>query len=62
MYCAFLLQVYLIQSQEYKTIEQAKLAILEYIEIWYNRKRTHLFRLKTPVGVEIEFNKTKNVA
>jgi transposase InsO family protein len=53
----------LIYHQEYKTIEQAKLAVFEYIEIWYNRKRLHSsLGYKTPVEVEQEFNKLKNVA
>jgi transposase InsO family protein len=53
----------LIYHQEYKTIEQAKLAVFEYIEIWYNRKRLHSsLGYKTPVEVETEFNKLKNVA
>jgi putative transposase len=53
----------LIYHQEYKTIEQAKLAVFEYIEIWYNRKRLHSsLGYKTPVEVEIEFNNMKNVA
>ncbi|PCJ26785.1 MAG: hypothetical protein COA97_05165 [Flavobacteriales bacterium] len=53
----------LIYHQEYKTIEQAKLAVFEYIEIWYNRKRLHSsLGYKTPVEVETEFNKMKNVA
>ena len=53
----------LIYHQEYKTIEQAKLAVFEYIEIWYNRKRLHSsLGYKTPIEVETEFNKMKNVA
>ena len=57
------LKTELIYHQEYKTIEQAKLAVFEYIEIWYNRKRLHSsLGYKTPVEVETEFNKLKNVA
>jgi len=57
------LKTELIYHQEYKTIEQAKLAVFEYIEIWCNRKRLHSsLGYKTPVEVETEFNKLKNVA
>ena len=57
------LKTELIYHQEYKTIEQAKLAVFEYIETWYNRKRLHSsLGYKTPVEVETEFNKLKNVA
>jgi putative transposase len=53
----------LIYHQEYKTIEQAELAVFEYIEVWYNRKRLHSsLGYKTPIEIEIEFNKLKNVA
>ena len=48
---------------DFKTIEQAKPAIFEYIEIWYNRKRLHSFLgYKTPSEVEQEFYQFKNVA
>ena len=57
------LKTELIYHQEYKTIEQAKLAVFEYIEIWYNRKRLHSsLGYKTPLEVEIEFKQLKNVA
>ena len=57
------LKVELIYHEDFKSIEQAKLAVFEYIEIWYNRKRLHSsLGYKTPVEVEIEFNKMKNVA
>jgi putative transposase len=57
------LKTELIYHQEYNTIEQAKLAVFEYIEIWYNRKRLHSsLGYKTPVETEQEFNKMKNVA
>ncbi|MDG1518016.1 MAG: IS3 family transposase [Flavobacteriales bacterium] len=46
----------LIYSEEYKTIEQAKTAIFEYIETWYNTRRLHSsLGYKTPK--EIELNK-----
>lgn len=37
------LKVELIYDDDFKTIEQAKTAVFEYIEIWYNRKRLHSF-------------------
>lgn len=53
----------LIYHHEYKTIEQAELAVFEYIEVWYNRKRLHSsLGYKTPLEIEQEFNKLKNVA
>ena len=57
------LETGLIYHKEYKTIEQAKIAIFEYIEIWYNRKRLHSsLGYKTRLEIETEFNKLKNVA
>jgi len=35
------LKVELIYAHQYSTIEEAKSAIFEYIEIFYNRKRRH---------------------
>ncbi|MBP0903826.1 IS3 family transposase [Mariniflexile gromovii] len=35
------LKVELIYGHDFKTINQAKTCIFEYIEIWYNRKRLH---------------------
>ncbi len=47
----------LIYHEEYKTIEQAKMEVFEYIEIWYNRKRLHsALGYKTPIEIENEFN------
>ena len=44
-------------------LEQAKIAVFEYIEVWYNRKRLHFsLGYKTPAETEQEFNKLKNVA
>ena len=57
------LKVELIYGDGFKTIEQAKTAVFEYIEIWYNRKRLHSFLgYKTPYEVELEFYQFKNVA
>ena len=57
------LKVELVYDEDFKTIEQAKTAIFEYIEIWYNRKRLHSFLgYKTPYEVELEFYQFKNVA
>jgi hypothetical protein len=41
----------------------AKIAVFEYIEVWYNRKRLHSsLGYKTLAETEQEFNKLKNVA
>jgi len=57
------LKVELIYDDDFKTIEHAKTAIFEYIEIWYNRKRLHSFLgYKTPYEVELEFYQFNNVA
>jgi len=43
----------LIYRTEYKTKEEAKKAIFEYIEVWYNRKRIHSsIGYKTPIQFE----------
>ena len=43
-----------------KTIEQAKNSIFEYIEIWYNRERSHSsLGYKPPFEVEQEFYQFK---
>ncbi|MFD2602569.1 transposase [Flavobacterium suzhouense] len=56
------LKVELIYDDDFKTIEQDKTAIFEYIEIWYNRKRLHSFlEYKTPYKVEQEFYQFNNV-
>lgn len=42
--------------QYFKSLEQARLALFEYIEIFYNRKRLHsAIQYKTPVQYEEEF-------
>lgn len=57
------LKVELIYRERFETIEQAKDAVFEYIEIWYNRKRLHSsLRYKTPVEVESEFMNKQNTA
>ncbi len=57
------LKIELVYDGGFKTIEQAKTAIFEYIEIWYNRKRLHSYLgYKTPCEVEQEFYQFKNVA
>ncbi len=56
------LKVALIYDDDFKTI-QAKTAIFEYIEIWYNRKRLYSFLgYKTPYELELEFYQFNNVA
>lgn len=57
------LKTELIYHEKYESILQAKTSIFEYIEIWYNRKRLHSsLGYKTPLEVELEFNKLKDVA
>ena len=57
------LKVELVYQYNFKTIEQAKTAVFEYIEVWYNRKRLHSsLGYKTPKEVELEFNQFKYVA
>ncbi|MCL6218174.1 IS3 family transposase [Zunongwangia sp. M21534] len=57
------LKVELIYDDNFKTIEQAKTSIFEYIEIGYNRKRLHSYLgYKTLCEIEQEFYQFKNVA
>ncbi|NLP59305.1 transposase [Lutibacter sp. B1] len=52
-----------LKIEQYKSIEQAKTSIFEYIEIWYNKKRLHSsLGYKTPYEVEQEFYQFKYVA
>jgi len=53
----------LVYHEDYKTIEQAKTAVFEYIETWYNTRRLHSsLNYKTPKEIEIEFMNIKNAA
>ncbi len=46
----------LIYRHRFQTTQQAKSAIFEFIEIWYNRKRLHSsLGYKTPVEMEQQF-------
>jgi transposase InsO family protein len=57
------LKAELIYNSNFKTIEETKLAVFEYIETWYNRRRLHSsLGYKTPCEVEYEFYKLKYVA
>ncbi|GAA3568707.1 hypothetical protein GCM10022395_18170 [Snuella lapsa] len=57
------LKIELVYDNSFKTIEQAKTSIFEYIEKWYNRKRLHpSLGYKTPYQVEQAFYQIKNVA
>lgn len=50
------LKVELVYHNTFKTTEEAKTKIFEWIEIWYNRKRLHAsLNYKTPYQVEQEF-------
>ena len=47
------LKVELVHRETFKTREEAKNAIFEYIEVWYNRQRIHsALDYKTPVEYE----------
>lgn len=47
------LKVELVYRREFKTQDEAKAAIFEFIEVWYNRQRTHSsLDYKTPVEYE----------
>ncbi len=53
----------LIYHEDYKTIEEARTAVFEYIETWYNTRRLHSsLNYKTPKEVELEFKNIKNAA
>jgi len=53
----------MIYHEKFTTIYKAELAVFEYIEVWYNRKRLHsALGYKTPVEIENEFNNLKNIA
>ena len=53
----------LVYYVDYKTIEQARTAVFEYIETWYNTRRLHSsLNYKTPKEVELEFMNIKNAA
>ena len=44
-----------VNLHEYETFKEAKLAIFEYIEGWYNRKRIHsAIDYRTPNEIESE--------
>ncbi|NJX16685.1 IS3 family transposase [Tamlana crocina] len=42
-----MLKVELVYNLDFKTIEQAKTAVFEHLEIWYNRKHKYFFYLIT---------------
>jgi len=49
------LKTELVYRRKFKTRNEAKAAIFEYIEVWYNRQRIHSsLDYKTPVGYETE--------
>lgn len=54
------LKVELIYRQKFKTKEEAKTAIFEFIEVWYNRQRTHSsLGYMTPIQYEaMQLNKS----
>jgi len=57
------LKVEMVYHHNFKTTQEAKLAVFEYIEVWYNRKRLHSsLGYKTPKEIELEFYQIKNVA
>ena len=57
------LKVELVYDTVFKTVDEAKTKIFEWIEIWYNRKRLHSsLNYKTPYQVEQEFYQFINSA
>jgi len=57
------LKVELVYDNEFKSIEQAKSKIFEWIEVWYNKKRLHSsLGYKTPYEMEQEFYQKINHA
>lgn len=57
------LKVEIVYDSQFKTIEEAKSKIFEWIEIWYDKKRLHSsLEYKTPYEVEQEFYKSINYA
>ena len=54
------LKTEMVYHRKFKTREQAKLEIFDYIEVWYNRKRRHsALDYLTPVQVEKVMMKNK---
>ncbi|MFI1771033.1 IS3 family transposase [Thalassobellus citreus] len=52
----------LLNNHNFKTTGKAKLAVFEYIEVWFNRKRLHsCLEYKTHKEMELEFYQIKNV-
>jgi transposase InsO family protein len=52
------LKVELVHQTTFNTREEARRAIFEFIEVWYNRQRIHSsLDYKTPVEYESQFNK-----
>ena len=52
-----------IYRKKYFTRQQAKREIIEYVEIFYNRKRSHsTLGYKTPLQYELDWYNIRNVA
>lgn len=52
-----------IYHQNYRTIKEAELAVFEYIEIWYNRRRLHsALGYLSPLEFESKYYQLENVA
>ena len=50
------LEFELIEQQVFKTRQVAKTAVFEFIEVFYNRQRSHqTLNYKTPIQVEMEY-------
>jgi len=51
----------LIYHDDYKSIEQAKTTVFQYIKTWYNTRRLHSsLDYKTPKEIELEFMKIQH--
>lgn len=57
------LKTELVRGANWQTREQAKHAVVEFIEVWYNRQRRHqTLNYRTPVQYETEVLKRANAA
>lgn len=57
------LKTEMVYHNKFKNQQEAKTAIFEYIEVWYNRKRLHSsLNYKTPHQKEVEFYNNKKHA
>ena len=52
-----------VYHQKYTSFQQAEIAVFEYIELWYNRKRIHSsLGYLTPIEFELKYANKRKVA